>query len=41
MGEILRPVTALLLSVAILLLGNGLQIFIIPLSRGHREFYRI
>lgn len=30
MREILRPITALLLSVAILLLGNGLQIFIIP-----------
>lgn len=30
MGEILRPITALLLSVAILLLGNGLQIFIVP-----------
>lgn len=38
MGEILRPVTALLLSVAILLLGNGLQIFIIPLRADIESF---
>jgi len=38
MREILRPITALLLSVAILLLGNGLQIFIIPVRAELESF---
>lgn len=31
MGDILKPITALLLSASILLLGNGLQIFVVPI----------